>query len=431
MQWVSCSQFQISRLSFPTFATFIFSHFLEELLMSVSQAPYGRDQLALQIAWSSHRISLGLLARFLFVVVILGAGTMTATAASIYWDNGDIDDSKWESPDNWNSNTVPTSADLAFIVGTIAQDYTAYFDVTTGTQTVTNTFVGDDTGPVGIGTFNISGGTLNATANTDRSYNVGGRGNIGIANQTGGTINATGDVNVGFENVANSTRAGSATYDISGGELNAGTNLYLGRNVSGGGSQSPNMTTSFNISGNATVDVTGSLLLNVAGTAARIGNFNTTLSIAGSAATIDVGANFNTTGNGGTRTLRYVADAAGTSSVNVGGTVTVTSTALQIDLSALASNFVSDLVLIDNSLIDAINGTFSTLTGLNGTNVAGNVFSYGSNSFTLSYTYDAATGIDGIGNDLALVNLVPEPSSLAMLIWGAVLLVCTRRGKRC
>lgn len=52
------------------------------------------------------------------------AGSIAAMAAMVWaanltWDGGDVDDSNWSSPDNWNPDQAPTDADVVHFTNSV------------------------------------------------------------------------------------------------------------------------------------------------------------------------------------------------------------------------------------------------------------------------------------------------------------------------
>jgi hypothetical protein len=92
---------------------------------------------------------------------------------------------------------------------------------------------------------------------------------------------------------------------------------------------------------------------------------------------------------------------------------TGTSGTTNLVLTALSNPPASDIVLIqqtDNT--SAVAGIFDKLNGV----VGGTWVVLGSNTYTLTYKYNAEAAVRGTGNDIAL--LIPEPATIALLSLG-------------
>ncbi len=212
---------------------------------------------------------------FLFLVLAM---TGTVPAANKTWDN-QFSDKKWEEPNNWDVNGVPTSADVAYInkgtaggadecligsgiTGTAGTLYLAATDGTTGALAVNSgaidsyghTYVGEK----GTPTLNISGGTISQKATTGRSLYIGGSasGSTGV-----GTVNVTNSSVLDFNNV---TGCSLIVGNYSTGTLNV-TNSTL--------KFSKDVTIGMYAGGNGTLTLTNSLLkADSTGSILRIGD---------------------------------------------------------------------------------------------------------------------------------------------------------------
>ncbi len=122
------------------------------------------------------------------------------TSALISWTDGGAD-SLWSTPQNWNTNTVPTAIDAASIdqpentrcvvqEGIIAicetlrvgnGGLTTNLDITGGSLTASGAYIGVDS-PAGHGILNVSGG-LFSTGSLQIGWSA-----TGTLNMTGGTI---------------------------------------------------------------------------------------------------------------------------------------------------------------------------------------------------------------------------------------------------
>lgn len=362
-----------------------------------------------------------------FALLAFSAGVLglcaphSARAVNIFFQPAN---SAWQTGANWNTVEagggvagLPGASDLAIVRG----NKTANFTAATGDQTVLNILIG---GASSNGTLNISGDdTLRATT-SGLGFGFGngttGGGSGAVVNQTGATIDVDGDMALAWNsNPNNSGNIAIANYNHSGGALTVGGNLYLARMMELLSRQNKQLTATYNISGPATVDIDGGLFIGQNGITGAASFANGTLAVTGSQATIAADGFTQATSN---TTLRFVMDGGGVTSLNVDGPVTVGGT-LQINLSGLPAQYAGNILLIDNDGLDAISGVFSSIAGIGGTIWDGMEFMFGLNRFQLSYTYDAATRVNGFGNDLALINMVPEPGTFVLFGLGGLGLV--------
>jgi hypothetical protein len=139
--------------------------------------------------------------RFLAIhsAVLLGAAWLAATssrAANIQFDASTSND--FNVATNWADDTAPTAdGDVHFVENGLTAEFT------TGTTSINGLIVGDSS----VGTFNMSGGTLNinVTGGFPQGFSLGGHlsnhTGLGTVNLTGGTINvnlAGGSPDTGF-----------------------------------------------------------------------------------------------------------------------------------------------------------------------------------------------------------------------------------------
>jgi T5SS/PEP-CTERM-associated repeat protein len=289
-------------------------------------------------------------------------------------------------------------------------------------------FVGHDAG-MNLGTYNLSGGTLNsgsvlalgvagggdntgvmnvsgnAVLNTnlgDGGFAIGwDLGNEGELNQTGGTINSN------WVTVGANSAGTTGTFNMSAGQFNA-NGLTIGENDGATGTT--------NVSGMADMNLTDLLVgRNDGGTG--------TLNVIGSGSTIDVSNNFFVGLNDGggettaTGTVSFTADSSGVTAI-VAGNVSLSGDGsnLVVDMTSHPNGDCSvgpctDILLVDNMGAGAVSGIFDGLA--EGTPVAN------SGGRVISYLF-------GDGNDIGLV-FVPEPSSILMIFSGLALLAFRRR----
>lgn len=234
---------------------------------------------------------------------------------------------------------------------------------------------------------------------------------------TGGslTVNNTGDVSVGVktsDNVSTLTVAGGSLTTIFG----SGTgNLYIGNETGSKGQV---------ILSSGTIAVANDLAVGYSGLA--------TLVVSGSSGTITVG-NFKVADvGGGSGTLDVRIDAGGISPITLNaGSVAIDngagSATLAVSLLALAPT--TDLVLINNVGGGPVSG--SLFAGLPDESPISASLGLTTYNWLLSYDYDAASSLDGSGNDIALkfvsVETVPEPSGFALAVSAAGIALLSRR----
>jgi len=160
----------------------------------------------------------------------------SADAATLTWDGDTNND--WFTGTNWNPDQVPTGADdLTISSGTPTA--TANVDTSNGGSVLINggdvTWSGrfNTIGNLGTGSLLITSGSLTVDHNTTQShsFNVGNNSATGILQQQGGTVNAE---NSNDEIKIGRVSGSTGTYEISGGTLNAGR-VYNGANESGAG----------------------------------------------------------------------------------------------------------------------------------------------------------------------------------------------------
>ena len=229
-------------------------------------------------------------------------------------------------------------------------------------------------GRSGTGTYNLSGGTVNASQDTG-FLTVGSFGDgTGTFNITGGTYNAGSGASASAIS-AIVGESGAGTVNLSGGSFNATANVHFGANDGAAGV--------FNVIGSdATADFGGDLLIGLNGDGV------------------------DTTALG---TLSFTADADGVSTVNVAGEVNLSSADgdfLIVDLTSYTGPY-ADILLVDGS---SVSGEF---TGL----VQGSVVpTGGTDVYTIDYT----------GGDVYL-RAVPEPASLGLIGLAGLALVRRRR----
>ncbi len=173
----------------------------------------------------------------LIVVVLMGGYIISASAANISFDNG-AGTGDWGTATNWDTDTVPTSADTAIIgggftvTGTLADDILQLDYTSTGTSVISgggfsvlgqidNSSSGqvDFTGDAG-GLTNSNAGAINLTGDVTGALNSSGSGMIDVTGElstTGGTTQS--NISDGAVTVGQLNNAGGADVNLTGGSL--------------------------------------------------------------------------------------------------------------------------------------------------------------------------------------------------------------------
>ncbi|MDB6057148.1 MAG: outer rane autotransporter barrel protein, partial [Verrucomicrobiales bacterium] len=126
--------------------------------------------------------------------------------AVFYWTNSG--EGQFTTPSNWNSNSVPTSADDA----RVNNGGTAVID-STMTQALSLLQIGDTN--TTTGTVRMTGGSLTLASDLRAGGNSATAGGVGVFELQGGTVVVTGgNLNLGF-----GTNNANGTYNISGGSI--------------------------------------------------------------------------------------------------------------------------------------------------------------------------------------------------------------------
>ena len=320
-----------------------------------------------------------------------------------------------------NVNTTGTIAASQITTGSTDHANNTTFNLDNGTINVDTFRIGGDfgwgTNVASNNNFNMSGGTITTTGEVW----LGGIG-VGTSQMTGGTINSGAWLAVGRNRLGT-----DITFNMTGGEINAAqTSGWL---VAGGFDQGKGTinassgvinslvsgiwiaeggTGTANLSGN--VDVNGGWLY-IGGNDGSVGEVN----VIGSSVTVDgtdlfVGLNSSGADTTAVGTLNFVADASGISTISLTGDVNLSSPDgdfLGVDLSAYTGPLV-DLLLIDGVTSQ---GEFTGLAqgGLVSTNSA------------LAYTIDYSVAGD------VWLRAVPEPTSLMLMLGCLGCLATTRR----
>jgi fibronectin-binding autotransporter adhesin len=235
----------------------------------------------------------------------------------------------------------------------------------------------------------------------------------------GGSARLT-DFNIsGTTHTYNGIISGNGSYNRSVSSGSAGTTVFNANNTYTG-------TTTVNagtllVNGDQSA-ATGAVTVNVAGTLGGTGTVGGSVSVSG---TISPGASVGTF-----RTISTLSIAAGgtykfelnsnTSTADkiiaAGVSLASTATISLSDLGSTALALSTSFTVIDNTSGSAISGTFSNVAD-------GSTFTIGLNTFQANYE-------GGDGNDLVFTTVVPEPTTVGMVLLGAGLLAGVQRFRR-
>lgn len=350
--------------------------------------------------------------------LILGLLSGGASAAVVTWDGGANNGGNWsgsgggghDGDRNWNPNSPPINGDSLVFAGTTRLTNNNNI---TGLSIIGLTF-SNTAGEFILGgnqiTFTAGGITNNdaqlQTINMDLGLNAtivvnANSGNIAIGEANAGVISGTGGI----------TKTGTNTLTLSRINTYTGaTNVDVGTLLLANGS------------------IATSSLTTVA-SGATIGGSGTTGALTvSSGGFINPGSNLGiltTTGNysqAGLYTVGITSTVAGTGhdQINVAGTVNITNGTLATAFSGSYSAGNLIFILLNDGA-DAITGTYTGLAQ-NAT-----VTSYGGFNWNISYTANSAGGTFTGGNDIALIAVIPEPSTVLLGGLGTVLLLLRRR----
>lgn len=112
------------------------------------------------------------------------------------------------------------------------------------------------------------------------------------------------------------------------------------------------------------------------------------------------------------------------------GSLTLNGADLQLSLNTSYTPVNGDLFFLTINSGGAINGTFSSLNGI-ATNLSeGSIFSYNSQSYEITYQANYLSNSFTGGNDIALMAVIPEPSTWMSLFGGLGCLVGAQRFRR-
>ncbi len=352
-----------------------------------------------------------------------------------------------------NGNTAIFSATGAISDGTFANSITKS-GLGTMRLTGVNTFSG--TMRIAAGGLAIdanSGNTTLALQNSTLDMNAVDTGTLSFGSSVSTTINAAtfgglkGSRNLGLVNTGTGVLSSAIALTIGG---NNSSQTYSGTlsgalgSVTKVGSGTQIFTAANTYTGATTVNA-GTLLVNGsgvsavqvnAGTLGGTGTISNTVTVADGATVApgSAGAGILSTGDltlsGSTSTLAMEISGTGAGAydrLNVTGAVNLDGNG-QIALNLLSyTPTAGDLFfLVVNDGSDAISGT---LFGL----AQGATFSSGGFNWQISYNADAGTNafsLPGTGNDLAIIAVVPEPQTWALLGAGATMLLVFRRRRQ-
>lgn len=366
----------------------------------------------------------------------LAAATVTLGLAPLahaaYLQFNSTSSTDWSTPGNWaGGGTVPVNGDVAAIFTTAVID--GNDDVTginapgqiaigvnglTSVLTINNpndtTYITKAVHPSNSSQNNSGALTLDAsnastagsaTVNVASNFSIAGPIQIGAKNtgQTAGT--ATLNISGGATTADNMTTAvtpasnGVYTVNVSGGSLAVTNYINLSTNAAA--------TSNFNISNNATVSANE---INVGADGSKVATF----SITGGQADISTVNPFRVRPNS---TLVFNFDSGGISAIDVGGTFTFDAATSNLIINGNGFN--------TPGIYDLVNAV-----GLSSTTLPSNltISGFGAYITEANFILDNATD-DGNGRGWRL-ELVPEPSSLALIGLGAGLLATRRRRNR-
>lgn len=321
----------------------------------------------------------------IFMLVCLMAGSAFATNSFITTGN-------WSTASNWNSNVGGPG---------ILPDDTEQVKITGGTTcTLNSTAVTFNANKVTVGTSGtraylniVAGGSLTSCVEIQVGDSSG---KIGTVTQTGGTVSLNGvgtkdsKLEIGYK--TDNATANYGQYIISGGSLVTGANssqLLVGCSGSANG-------------GNGTFTVQG--------TGGSISVTKLYVATQDSAGTYYGTGNLGFEINGGVSAIN-----TGSVYIDPAGLANAVANLYVTKTGALP---IGSIVLINNTGTSAVSGAFDNQAW-------GSTVTLGGVNYTLSKVFDAVTGIDGAGNDVALV--IPEPATVALLGLG---LLAIRRNKK-
>jgi len=339
----------------------------------------------------------------------------------------------WNTGDNWDPNGVPGNTDTANITGNTLATAAVLNDA----QTVNDVFVGS----AGAGFLYITTGANLSTldSNENDGLRVGNGTGTGTVTMDGGTVGLTGGFQIGRDG------ASTGTFNISGGILTAGQPIWIGRGGTGTVNQS-----------------NGSVSTSNSGDSVRIGSLagsHGTYNISGGS--LNAGRYLNLGRTDGTTTAALLM--SGSSTVNLGmsseGGARIRSGGfLEMDgsgsLLTMSGHFELEggtfSALIDNAAVADPN-TWKTIEALDVEFLSGSKLNLGFSTGTspadgtwrllewsrnvqgtpvLELADGVSSGwtfnLDTDNKFLDVTYLVPEPSSLILILSGILLLAAQR-----
>jgi len=315
------------------------------------------------------------------VVVLLMVCLMVGSAfATNSWT---ASTGSWGTASGWNRGYVPTDTEQVKIRSSTTCD----LDVAAAVFTVNKVTVGANT--TAQATLNIkSGGSLTSKV----EIQVGDTGSLnGYVNQTGGTVTLSG-IGTKDSKLELGYKGGVGAWSISGGSIVTGdpySQLLVGASGSTNGG-------------------TGTFTVKGAGGSVTVSSLYVAVQ--------DSVASYT-----GTGTLAFEIN-GGVSAINAGSVYIdptgVAAAVANLSVTKTGALPTGNIILINNTGLNATQGAFDNIAW-------GSTILLGGINYTLSKTYDAASGINGSGNDVALI--IPEPATVALLGLG---LLALRRNKK-
>jgi fibronectin-binding autotransporter adhesin len=305
-------------------------------------------------------------------------------------------------------NSVVVTADSAITTtstaATVNLPFNGTLTGTAGTLTIRN----DAASGTGLFDVRFSGGDYTMTQD------------IIIDNGAGTSAARLSDFNTsGTTHTYNGVISGNGSYNRSVSSGSGGITIFNGNNTYTGTTTVNNGTLLVN--GNQSA-ATGAVTVNLAGTLGGTGTVGGAVSVSG---TISPGASVGTfttistlsIAAGGTYKFELnsntsTADKIIAAGVSLASTATISLSDLGSTALALSTSF----TVIDNTSGSAISGTFSNVAD-------GSTFTIGLNTFQANYE-------GGDGNDLVFTTVVPEPTTVGMVLLGASLLAGVQRFRR-
>lgn len=294
-----------------------------------------------------------------------------------------------------------------------------------------NTYTGDTN--VAAGRLDVNGSLVAGSAvKVASGATLGGSGTVnGNVAVAGGSINGNGLKLQGTTTfTGGSTLAGTTTANSI--AVSSGTTTISGNTTTAGGITT-GATSTLKINGtvDGTVSVSGTLGGN--GTITGATTINGTLAPGNSIDTINTGSLTLAATSVLDVELGRNGTLATSDLTNVNGTVTIISGAdLRLTLyTGLITPETNDVFfLISNNGDDVIDGVFTSLNGKATTLSQGSQFTWNEQLWEISYQANTTTSLLSGGNDVAIMAVVPEPSTWALLVGGVGMLAFGQRLRR-